>query len=114
MKAASRHTHLSFHAANVPAGADIDDLTRDALVHIGREAVMNAAKHSGAQRVEVDLRYGDSWHLKIRDDGRGFDAQDLSGGFGLRSMQEHATALGGSIRIRSVIGAGTTVEAILP
>jgi len=112
--AAARHLHVTFDARQVPTGVDVEESTRAALIHIGREAVTNAAKHSDAQSVEVVLTYGKSWHLKIRDDGHGFDARDRHRGFGLTSMAEHATALGGSLEVRSLAGEGTTVEAILP
>jgi NarL family two-component system sensor histidine kinase LiaS len=83
-------------------------------VHIGREAVTNAIKHADPDAIEVVLEYGDEWRLQVHDEGRGFDASRAVHGFGLESMRERAYALGGSLRITSVAGRGTTVEAVLP
>jgi signal transduction histidine kinase len=50
----------------------------------------------------------------VHDDGCGFDSAGARRGFGLNSMSVHANALGGLLRVTSMVGAGTTVEAILP
>jgi len=114
VSAAARHTPLSFDASGTPLGVEPDKPTLDALVHIGREAVTNAVKHAGAGNVEVVLERAEEWQLLVRDDGRGFDAAAARAGFGLRSMSGQALALGGSLRVSSVPGAGTTVQASLP
>jgi signal transduction histidine kinase len=64
--------------------------------------------------VEVVLEYGDRWRMLIRDGGPGFDVASTDSGFGRNSMQLHAQALGGSLRLTSTVATGTTVEAILP
>jgi signal transduction histidine kinase len=121
VRARSRRASLSFDAAGVPADARPDAPTRDALVHIGREAVTNAVKHSHSDSVEVTLAYQDEWHLTIRANGRGFnpESQDQrprtpSSGFGLASMRRSAENLGGSLHVTSAIGQDTTIEALLP
>lgn len=111
---AARHVPFSFDASGVPLDSQPDRVTLDALVHIGREAVTNAVKHAAASAVEVVLEHGEEWRLCVRDDGRGFSASDPVDGFGMESMRQHAHALGGSLRVRSAAGAGTTVEALLP
>jgi len=59
------------------------------------------------------LRYEtDSLSLSVRDDGRGFQAQDSiprTGHFGIAVMQERARKLGGSLRLTSSASAGTEV-----
>jgi signal transduction histidine kinase len=121
--AAARRTPLRFDAGGVPAGGEPDRPTLDTLVHIAREAVTNAVKHARPSSIEVSLEHdGDEWWLRVRDDGRGFDADALGGadapngeqGFGLQSMRRHAQALGGSLRVSSSPESGTTVEVILP
>jgi signal transduction histidine kinase len=114
VRMAARHVPLSFDADGVPVGTQPDQPTLHALVHIGREAVANAIKHADPIAVEVVLEHADEWRLQVRDDGRGFDAADADGGFGLESMNRHAHTLGGSLRVTSAADAGTTVEAILP
>jgi signal transduction histidine kinase len=114
VRVAARHVPLSFHADGIPARVQPDQPTLDALVHIGREAVTNAVKHGEPIAVEVILEHGEEWRLQVCDDGRGFDSTDAAAGFGLESMQRHAHALGGTLRVISAADAGTTVEAILP
>jgi signal transduction histidine kinase len=121
---AARDAELRFDAAEVPGDLQPDEPTQDSLVHIAREAVTNAAKHSRSRSVEVVLAYGDEWHLTVRDRGRGFDPdgegtgeadrRSRGMGFGLESMRRRADALGGSLSVKSAPGGGTTVEAILP
>jgi len=114
VRMAARDAPLSFDARGVPAGAQPDQPTHDTLVHIAREAVTNAVKHADPIAVEVVLEHADEWRLRVRDDGRGFDATGAVGGFGLQSMRRHAHALGGSLRVASAPEGGTTVEAVLP
>jgi signal transduction histidine kinase len=114
VRTAARNMPLSFDAGGVPAGVQPDQPTLDALVHIGREAVTNATKHAVPTAIEVVLEHADEWRLRVRDDGRGCDADDADGGFGLDSMKRCAHALGGSLRVASAPATGTTVEAILP
>ncbi len=115
VRTAARSVPLRFDAKGVPASAQPDQLTLDTLVHIGREAVTNAVKHADPLVVEVVFAYAEEWRLQVRDNGRGFDTGNTDRGFGLESMQRHAQALGGSLRVTSAIGtAGTIVEAILP
>ncbi len=89
--------------------------TREALIRIVREAVTNAARHGGAQRVRIALTNGDGLKLLIADDGAGFMPESLRpGGFGLVSMRERAEALGGSFKLESSPGLGTAIEVVVP
>ncbi len=112
VRVAARHTRLIFDATGTPQGAQPDRPTLEALVHIGREAVTNAVKHAAPGAVEVVLEHADEWQLTVRDNGRGFEA--AGAGFGLQSMRRQAQALWGTLRVTSVPGVGTTVQAILP
>jgi signal transduction histidine kinase len=57
-------------------------------------------------------------HLRIGDNGRGFNQQDVfssrAGHFGLIGMRERAERLGGELRLESNPGAGTEVEVTVP
>ncbi|HEV2809243.1 MAG TPA: sensor histidine kinase [Acidimicrobiales bacterium] len=87
----------------------------EALVRVVREAVGNAARHGAAQQVRVRMACDDlTLRLEVVDDGQGFVPGEVHRGFGLTSMRERVEALGGELRIRSVVGAGTTVEAMVP
>jgi len=85
------------------------------LYRIGREAIINAYRHSNARHVEVELEYRPSGiRIVVRDDGSGIDPQVLQSGrdghWGLSGMKERAQSVGGTLRIMSRAGAGTEVE----
>jgi signal transduction histidine kinase len=85
----------------------------DALVRIACEAVANAGRHSGAGQVSLELeRDGSCLRLRVSDQGCGFDPTTVSG-FGLVSMRERARSVGGELRISSVPGRGSVIEAVL-
>jgi NarL family two-component system sensor histidine kinase LiaS len=85
------------------------------VFRIMQEALANVARHSEAHNAEVGLIYDAS---KIRgtiiDDGVGFDPDKERRGLGLRSMQERAAAIGGTLTIQSVVGTGTRISFAVP
>jgi signal transduction histidine kinase len=87
---------------------------REAFVRIACEAVANAARHSGADRVDLRLeRDGAGVRLWVSDEGHGFDPADPGGGFGLSSMRERARSVGAELVVSSVPGHGSQVEVTL-
>src|SRR5215831_10053339 len=81
-----------------------------ALYRIVQEALTNVAKHAQARTVSVLLtRKNGRVALVIEDDGRGFDPESPAVGFGLQGMRERVDLLGGSLRVESRAGAGTTL-----
>jgi signal transduction histidine kinase len=91
----------------------------ESLYLICREALSNAIRHSGANRVDVSATVdGDVLTLSVRDEGRGFDPGEASErcerGIGLNTMSERAAVLGGVCEIRSSPGRGTTVCIRIP
>ena len=90
---------VTFTAAEVPA---LGVRTETALYRVAQEALHNALRHSGAGRVSVRLsRTPRRVAVEVRDDGHGFAAEAPSGGVGLASMRERASAVGGALTIRS-------------
>jgi signal transduction histidine kinase len=83
---------------------------------IAQEALQNALRHAGAERLEVSLREDrGALALRVADDGAGFDpAAPRSRSLGLTSMEERAAALGATLRIDSAPGAGTTISLEVP
>jgi two-component system, NarL family, sensor histidine kinase DevS len=102
------------------ADSDLKDLPQTqslALFHICQEALANAAKHAKAKNVEVAVWITDDRALmEIRDDGKGFDMEQMqtSIGHGLANMQSRARAVGGDIDISSSNGEGTTILVWVP
>jgi signal transduction histidine kinase/ligand-binding sensor domain-containing protein len=92
---------------------------RDEVYRIGREAVVNAFRHSRAATVEVELEYADrELRLLVRDNGCGIDPQVLQSGrdghWGLSGMRERAGRIGARLKVWSNAGAGTEVELSVP
>ena len=87
----------------------LSPVERRQLFLIAKEALNNAARHSGAGCVFIDLALtGRRLTLEIRDDGRGFEpGAQGDGRNGLRSMQARASKLGARLRIDSAPGRGT-------
>ena len=89
---------------------------KTALLRITQEALANVQKHSGASRVELTLENRrDHVELRIADNGHGFRerAAGTMPGIGIDNMRERATALGGSLLLRSS-SSQTEVIARLP
>lgn len=87
------------------------------LYRVAQEALNNALKHAGADRVGLLLRVTrERVELEVTDNGCGFavDAAGKRGGLGLRGMRERAEQLGGTLAIDSTAGAGTRVRLVLP
>ena len=89
---------------------------KEALYRIAQEATNNTVKHARAQRIAIELaQEAAACQLTIRDDGVGFDpGEEFAGHFGLTSMRERATRLGGTLTVESAPGAGTTVRVRVP
>jgi signal transduction histidine kinase len=82
-----------------------------------RELLFNVVKHARTSIVTVRLEATTAHaELSVSDAGIGFDPGDLEGdeGFGLFSLRERVTALGGTVDIESVRGEGTHVSVVLP
>jgi signal transduction histidine kinase len=89
------------------------------LLRIGQEATTNAVKHADASNIRVELCFEPaSVRLRVRDDGRGFDADNATaskgGHFGLLGMRERAEKVGGELAIFSTHEQGTMVEVSVP
>lgn len=95
--------------------APLDDRLH-ALVLAAREAVTNAAVHSGGHEVSVFVQVGDGEiAVYVRDRGAGFDTSVPTGRHGIaESIEGRLIRNGGSASIRSTPGEGTEVELRLP
>jgi signal transduction histidine kinase len=83
----------------------------DALLHIGQEAIANAASHSDPTELGITLGYhSDRVELVIEDNGKGFDYTPEKEGFGILGMQKRARDICGTLQILSTPGNGTRVR----
>jgi signal transduction histidine kinase len=84
-----------------------------AAYYVVSEALTNTAKHAHASRLRIAVEARDGvLELSIRDNGRG--GADPVGGSGLIGLTDRVDALGGTIRVVSPVGQGTTLHVTLP
>jgi signal transduction histidine kinase len=81
-----------------------DDLGEQLIVVL-REALANAARHSGASKVDVIVRAGPDLALTVRDNGSGIRATPRRSG--LANMEERAVNFGGTFRVEPLASGGT-------
>ena len=111
----ARNTSLAF---GIPCALAIvgtvgicDTDTTTHLFHIVQEAVNNAARHSGARNIDVEV-VADAVQtvVTVTDDGVGMPVDADTAGMGLRIMRHRARMIGGSLEIRPSAGGGTIVR----
>ena len=95
---------------------ELPALFEDELYRIAQEALNNIMKHAAANLVTLSIRQeGRRIHLKVVDNGSGFDARTVldQGGMGLSNIRERAERLGGAATISSTPDEGTVVQVIV-
>jgi signal transduction histidine kinase/ligand-binding sensor domain-containing protein len=110
---------VDFRVVVEGAALPLRPAVRDEVYRIGREALVNALRHSGAGKIDLHLEYAaNQLRILVQDDGCGIDPQVLqssrNGHRGLSGMRERAERIGGKLRVLSCTGGGTEVELRLP
>jgi signal transduction histidine kinase len=106
----------------IRVSADVDDVRMDppvehAVLRVVQEALANAARHGGADEIELSVAEVQGHVVvAISDRGRGFDTAHVGQrhGLGLDLMRERVTELGGSVDVVSAPARGTTVRVRIP
>ena len=106
---------LRFHSSvpehDLRIGVDV----RRQVYLIFKEGVHNIVRHSGADRVQVDLdRVADRLTLQLRDNGAGFDPRAEYQGHGLANMRKRAASLRGNVEFVCEPGKGTLLRMTVP
>ncbi|MGW7441223.1 GAF domain-containing sensor histidine kinase [Streptomyces sp. NPDC054849] len=125
--AATLRTHVHVldraHAAHVTFTCDgvraLPATQEEAVLRVAQEALHNALRHSGGDRVEVTLTRTPAGGavLKVADSGKGFDPRTVRRAgrhLGLVSMRDRASGVGGRLTVHSEPGQGTTIEMEVP
>lgn len=110
------HTaHVTFTCDGVRA---LPATQEEALLRVAQEALHNALRHSGGDRVEVTLaRRSAGAVLTVTDNGSGFSPSSIRAAgrhLGLVSMRDRASGAGGRLTVHSEPGTGTTIEMEVP
>jgi signal transduction histidine kinase len=99
---------------------ELHPIVRDEAYRVAAEVLRNAFQHAEANRIEVEIRYDShQLRLRVRDDGKGMDAQVLNGEgraghFGLPGIRERAQLMGGNVKLWSNVGLGMEIELTVP
>ena len=100
---------------NVDPSVKLEKRVASAMYQIAQEAVENALQHSSCSVVEIAVKSTRiASFLEIKDNGKGFDPANLSGGYrglGFLSMEHYAAQAGLELSVISNPGSGTTVRA---
>jgi PAS domain S-box-containing protein len=99
----------------------LGEAARVLVFRVVRELLTNVVKHAKATMVDISIaKRGSCMHIQVVDDGVGFDLADSgprsgkSSGYGLFSIRERLTSLGGLVKIDSLPGEGTRVSITVP
>jgi two-component system, NarL family, sensor histidine kinase DevS len=91
---------------------DVPDDVSEHLLGALREALSNAARHSGASKVDVQVRAAGDLSLRVCDNGSGM--KETTRRSGLSNLEQRATKLGGSLLIEPAAGGGTELTWRVP
>jgi signal transduction histidine kinase len=103
----------------ISEGLNLASIAEVQLTCILQEALANVRKHAKATRVEVRLfkEEGEETEqvcMEVVDNGTGFATRGAKRSFGLQTMRERASSVGGSLEVRSSPGKGTSIICRLP
>lgn len=101
---------------------DIEDVEisrhiEDQLFRVVQELLSNTLRHSKASELEVYLHLIEqNVLLRVVDDGVGFnpDQKEKAGSYGLRNVRERIASIGGTVKVISFKGQGTSIEIKIP
>ena len=104
---------VDFRGPGLEDGLDLPSETGIGFFRIYQESLTNVARHSGADRVKVNLEIkNNKLILNITDNGKGFDVESIKTKrtLGLLGMNERTAMMNGNYELISKPGKGTTVR----
>jgi len=113
----SEHTGLKISLDFQGDFESLNTTIKTYIFRIAQEALNNIVKHAGATCVDIHLeRKKDDVLLKIRDDGKGFNLQEIKAGtgHGMNNMRDRVNLLKGEIEIKSYENKGTEIAIGIP
>ena len=115
-----KRTGIRVHFTTFAGVEQLNSDQRTVLYRINQEALANIAQHANASHVKVNIRKIDNTvHMEICDNGKSFDLEQTLNAtknkrLGLLGMRERVEMVGGTFKIESAPGQGTTVHAQIP
>lgn len=93
----------------------LDEQIAKVLYRLIQESLTNVTRHANASHVSIDfVREQDKVYLSVKDDGKGFDMNSKSKGFGLMGMQERVAELNGHFELLTRPEVGVTISVSMP
>jgi signal transduction histidine kinase len=112
---ASRNITFMFYADPDVHAVTFDMYKRKEFFLVCKEAMNNAAKYAGCSVFEILItKKGNNITTVIKDNGKGFDEQQIRPGNGLLNMKVRVTNLGGKLEIRSQPGTTLSFQFEIP
>ncbi len=106
-------TDVAFSVDQIPAALHEITLNMDWKRHLimtFKEAMHNVLKHAEAQNVFLHFKLEKRvFSITLKDDGKGFDLESASKGYGLRNMKLRISEVDGKLKIDSETGVGTRI-----
>ncbi len=117
-----RSTHLAIELQIEGQEAGYSRQALMSLFRAAQEGLTNIQKYAKAASARIELRFGEAAAtLRLSDDGQGFDTEQLAllqpereGGYGLQGVRERLEMVGGTLRVESKPGQGTSLHATIP
>jgi len=109
------HCETTFSCQSSVPPLDVPLSWRRNLFLSYKEVLHNAARHSQAAQVDVQVEFPDQQiRIVVRDNGQGFDLDSRRDGLGINSIRKRMDQLGGTVEFQTAPGAGTTVTLCVP
>lgn len=109
------HCETTFHCQPELPAIDVPLSWRRNLFLSYKEVLHNAARHSQATEVQVQVECSrEEFRIVVTDNGQGFDIDNRRDGLGINSIRKRMQQLDGTVDIRTSIGDGTTVTLCVP
>ena len=120
VKTFSKQTRVHVRLTVYAAVEQLDSVQRTVLYRVAQEALTNVARHAHASQVNVNIqKLPRAVCLTIKDNGKSFQVDRVlhakkNKRLGLLGMRERVEMVGGSLRVESAPGRGTSIRAVIP
>jgi len=107
------YTNVKFNVKEMTTEMNSVNLSmelRRAIMLIFKEAMNNCLKYAEAKNIEIEISTNENkLIISLSDDGKGFDVDEKSNGYGLKNMRHRASKSGAELSIDSKPGKGTEI-----
>ena len=114
-QSSTSNLHITFVINEPVIKYKISSFAGITIYRIIQESINNAIKHSGASNIDIIINENENnLQVEIKDDGKGFDIDEIEYGNGILNMQKRVEDVHGEISIESTINSGTKILFTIP